>query len=83
MWAGIVGQFEPSTTLTYSDSPTQALSDSLGGLLDELSNLTNTLDAMAGRGIEDAQVIHDALTAIQDKTHATGSQGHADFQAMV
>lgn len=79
---GIVGQFEPSTTLTYSDSPTQALSDSLGGLLDELSNLTNTLDAMAGRGIEDAQVIHDALTAIQDKTHATGSQGHADFQAM-
>ena len=79
---GIVGQFEPSTTLTYSDSPTQALSDSLGGLLDELSNLTNTLDAMAGRGIEDAQVIHDALTAIQDKTHSTGSQGHADFQAM-
>lgn len=79
---GIAGQFEPSTTLTYSDSPTQALSDSLGGLLDELSNLTNTLDAMAGRGIEDAQVIHDALTAIQDKTHSTGSQGHADFQAM-
>lgn len=79
---GIVGQFEPSTTLTYSDSPTQALSDSLGGLLDELSNLTNTLDAMAGRGIEDAQVIHDALTAIQDKTHSTGSQGHTDFQAM-
>lgn len=79
---GIVGQFEPSTTLTYSDSPTQALSDSLGGLLDELSNLTNTLDAMAGRGIEDAQVIHDALTAIQDKTHSSGSQGHADFQAM-
>ena len=79
---GIVGQFEPSTTLTYSDSPTQALSDSLGGLLDELSNLINTLDAMAGRGIEDAQVIHDALTAIQDKTHSTGSQGHADFQAM-
>lgn len=79
---GIAGQFEPSTTLTYSDSPTQALSDSLGGLLDELSNLTNTLDAMAGRSIEDAQVIHDALTAIQDKTHSTGSQGHADFQAM-
>lgn len=79
---GIVGQFEPSTTLTYGDSPVQALSDSLGGLLDELSTLTETLDAMAGRGIEDAQVIHDALSAIQDKTHSTGSQGHADFQAM-
>lgn len=79
---GIVGQFEPNTTLTYGDSPTQALSDSLGGLLDELSRLTDTLDAMATRGIDDAQVIHDALTAIQDKTHDTGSQTHADFQAM-
>ena len=79
---GIAGQFEPNTTLTYGNSPTQALSDSLGGLLDELSRLTDTLDAMAGRGIDDAQVIHDALSAIQDKTHNTGSQSHADFQAM-
>lgn len=79
---GIAGQFEPNTTLTYGFSPVEALSDSLGGLLDELGNLTDTLDAIAGRGIEDAQVIHDALAAIQSKTHDTGSQGHADFQAM-
>ena len=77
---GIVGQFEPYTSLTYGPSPTQALDDSLSGLLDQLGSLTGTLDSMAGRGVEDAQVISDALAAIQERAYEAGTQGGADFR---
>lgn len=37
---------------------------------------------MVSRGTEDAQVIHDALSAIQERAHAAGSEGHTDFRDM-
>ena len=77
---GIVGQFEPYTSLTYGPSPAQALDDSLSGLLDQLGGLADTLDSMAGRGVEDAQAIGDALSAIQDRAYGAGTQGGADLR---
>ncbi len=80
---GIVGQFEPNTSLTYGPSPSQQLTDSLAALFDQLDLFANQVNDMVSRGIEDAQVIHDALSAIQDRTHAAGSEGHTDFRQHV
>ena len=37
---------------------------------------------MVSRGVDDAQAIHDSLSAIQDRTHAAGTEGRDDFKAM-
>ena len=37
---------------------------------------------MVDRGVDDAQAIHDSLSAIQDRTYAAGSEGREDFQDM-
>lgn len=79
---GIVGQFEPNTSLTYGPSSSQQLTDSLGALLDQLELFTNQLNDMVTQGVSDAQAIHDSLSAIQDRTHAAGTEGQKDFQAM-
>lgn len=79
---GIVGQFEPNTSLTYGSSPSQQLSDSLSSLFDQLEHFTNQLNDMVSRGVDDAQAIHDSLSAIQDRTHAAGTEGRDDFKAM-
>lgn len=79
---GIVGQFEPNTSLTYGQSPSQQLSDSLSGLFDELERFTDQVNDIVDRGVDDAQAIHDSLSAIQDRTHAAGTEGREDFQAM-
>ena len=79
---GIVGQFEPNTSLTYGSSPSQQLSDSLSSLFDRLEYFTNQLNDMVSRGVDDAQAIHDSLSAIQDRTHAAGTEGRDDFKAM-
>lgn len=79
---GIVGQFEPNTSLTYGSSPSQQLSDSLSSLFDQLEYFTNQLNDMVSRGVDDAQAIHDSLSAIQDRTHAAGTEGRDDFKAM-
>ena len=79
---GIVGQFEPSTSLTYGPSPSQQLTDSLAGLFGQMEHFANQLNDMVTRGIRDAQAIHDSLSAIQDRTHAAGTEGQKDFQAM-
>lgn len=77
---GVVGQFEPYTSLSYGPSPAQALDDSLSALLDQLGGLADTLDSMAGRGVEDAQAIGDALAAIQERAYQAGTQGGADLR---
>lgn len=79
---GIAGQFEPYTSLTYGPSPSQQLADSMAGLVDQLDRFADQVHDMVSRGTEDAQVIHDALSAIQDRAHAAGSEGHTDFRAM-
>ncbi len=79
---GIVGQFEPYTSLTYGDSPSRQLSQSLSALFDQLGRFTQQLNGMAARGVEDAQAIQDSLSAIQDRTHSAGTEGREDFQAM-
>lgn len=79
---GIVGQFEPNTSLTYGASPSQQLSDSLSALFGQLEKFTNQLNNMVTQGVSDAQAIHDSLSAIQDRTHGLGTEGQADFQAM-
>ena len=79
---GIVGQFEPNTSLTYGASPSQQLSDSLSALFGQLEKFTNQLNDMVTQGVSDAQAIHDSLSAIQDRTHGLGTEGQADFQAM-
>lgn len=79
---GIVGQFEPNTSLTYGSSPSQQLSDSLSSLFDQLEHFTNQLNDMVSQGVDDAQAIHDSLSSIQDRTHAAGTEGRDDFKAM-
>lgn len=79
---GIVGQFEPNTSLTYGPSPSQQLTNSLSSLFDQLEHFTNQLNDMVSRGVDDAQAIHDSLSAIQDRTHAAGTEGRDDFKAM-
>ena len=79
---GIVGQFEPYTSLTYGPSPSQQLADSMSNLFDQLDRFATQVNDMVSRGTEDAQVIHDALSAIQERAHAAGSEGHTDFRDM-
>ena len=79
---GIAGQFEPNTSLTYGPSPSQQLTNSLSTLFDQLEHFTNQLNDMVSRGVDDAQAIHDSLSAIQDRTHAAGTEGRDDFKAM-
>lgn len=79
---GIAGQFEPNTSLTYGPSPSQQLTNSLSSLFDQLEHFTNQLNDMVSRGVDDAQAIHDSLSAIQDCTHAAGTEGRDDFKAM-
>ena len=79
---GIAGQFEPYTSLTYGPSPSQQLADSMSGLFDHLDRFATQVNDMVSRGTEDAQVIHDALSAIQERAHAAGSEGHTDFRDM-
>lgn len=79
---GIAGQFEPNTSLTYGPSPSQQLTNSLSSLFDQLEHFTNQLNDMISRGVDDAQAIHDSLSAIQDRTHAAGTEGRDDFKAM-
>ena len=79
---GIAGQFEPYTSLTYGPSPSQQLADSMSGLFDQLDRFATQVNDMVSRGTEDAQVIHDALSAIQERAHAAGSEGHTDFRDM-
>lgn len=79
---GVAGQFEPSTSLTYGTSPSQQLSESLDGLFQQLEGFASQINDMVDRGVEDTQAIHDALSAIQDRTHAAGTEGREDFRAM-
>ena len=79
---GIAGQFEPNTSLNYGPSPSQQLTNSLSSLFDQLEHFTNQLNDMVSRGVDDAQAIHDSLSAIQDRTHAAGTEGRDDFKAM-
>ena len=79
---GIAGQFEPNTSLTYGPSPSQQLTNSLSSLFDQLEHFTNQLNDMVSQGVSDAQAIHDSLSAIQDRTHAAGTEGRDDFKAM-
>lgn len=79
---GIAGQFEPNTSLTYGPSPSQQLTNSLSTLFDQLEHFTNQLNDMVSRGVDDAQAIHDSLSAIQDRAHAAGTEGRNDFKAM-
>ena len=79
---GIVGQFEPNTSLTYGPSSPEQISESLAGLFAQLERFTDQLSDMAARGIEDAGAIHDSLSVIQDRTHAAGTEGREDFRAM-
>ena len=79
---GIAGQFEPYTSLTYGPSPSQQLADSMSALFDQLDRFATQVNDMVSRGTEDAQVIHDALSAIQERAHSAGSEGHTDFRDM-
>ena len=79
---GIVGQFEPYTSLTYGEAPSQQLTESMAGLFDQLERFADQLNNMVTRGVEDAQSIHDSLSAIQDRTYAAGTEGREDFQDM-
>ena len=63
-----MGQFEPNADVTYGDSPWTGWNSSLAALFDEMEVFSNQVNEIA-RGVEDAQVIHDALSSIQDRTY--------------
>ena len=79
---GIVGQFEPYTSLTYGESPSERLTDSLGVLFDRLEDFTNQFNTMAAQGLADAQAVQNSLSAVQDRVHAAGTEGMEDFRSM-
>lgn len=79
---GISGQMEPSITITSASSAADRLNSSLSALISEMGALTDQMSEMTGRGVEDVQVLHDAMSAIQDRTHAAGEESRDDFLAM-
>ncbi len=79
---GVVGQFEPNTSLTYGPSSPEQISESLEDLFAQLERFTDQLSDMAARGIEDAGAVHDSISAIQDRTHAAGTEGREDYRTM-
>ena len=72
---GIVGQFEPDTSLIYGEDPTQALSDALGGLTPLLSQLTAQVSGAGSSITEEVSAINTALGSITDTAHTSGTQG--------
>lgn len=79
---GIVGQFEPYTSLTYGKSPSEQLTESLGALFDRLEDFTGQFNTMAAQGLTDAQAVQDSLSAVQDRVHDAGTEGMEDFRSM-
>jgi len=79
---GIVGQFEPYTSLTYGESPSERLTESLGALFDRLEDFTNQFNTMATQGLADAQAVQSSLSAVKDRVHAAGTEGMDDFRSM-
>lgn len=79
---GIVGQFEPNVEVRYGDSPADSLNDSLGVLFDEMEGFADQLSGMVGQGVEDAQVIHEAVGQIRDRAQQAGDQGLTDYSDM-
>ncbi|WP_302497260.1 peptidase, partial [uncultured Flavonifractor sp.] len=79
---GIVGQFEPNVEVRYGDSPADSLNDSLGVLFDEMEGFADQLSGMVGQGVEDAQVIHEAVGQIRDRAQQAGDQGLSDYSDM-
>lgn len=79
---GIVGQFEPYTSLTYGESPSERLTESLGALFDRLEDFTNQFNTMATQGLADAQAVQNSLSVVQDRVHAAGTEGMDDFRSM-
>ena len=79
---GIVGQFEPNVEVRFGTSPADTLNSSLSTLFAGMEDFSNQLNAMTGRGIEDAQAIQDALGQIRNRTQAAGSEGLEDYRAM-
>ncbi len=79
---GIAGQFEPNTQLTYGPTPLDQINDSLALLFDQMGTFVDQVNDITARGLDDAQVIEDAMGQIQDRAHNAGTEGHQDFQAM-
>lgn len=79
---GIVGQFEPNVEVRYGDSPADALNHSLGVLFDEMEGFADQLSGAVGRGVEDAQAIHEAVGQIRDRAQQAGDQGLTDYRTM-
>lgn len=79
---GIVGQFEPNVEVRYGDSPADSLNDSLGVLFDEMEGFADQLSGMVGQGVEDAQVIREAVGQIRDRAQQAGDQGLSDYSDM-
>ena len=79
---GIVGQFEPSTHVTYGPSHADALNDTLSGLMTEMTNLTDRLYSITAGSVEDVQVIHDALAEIENQAHAGATAGSENLSEL-
>ncbi|MGO5115806.1 hypothetical protein ACTQ33_12385 [Candidatus Avoscillospira sp. LCP25S3_F1] len=79
---GIVGQFEPSTHVTYGPSPADQLNDKLTGLMAEMTSLTDRLYAISSSSVDDVQVIHNALAEIQKQAHSAGTESLENVQEL-
>lgn len=79
---GIVGQFEPSVEVRYGPSPAESLNSNLSLLFDRLETLSDQISDIAGRSVEDAQAIQDAVGQIRDRAEDAGSEGLDDYRAM-
>ena len=79
---GIAGQFEPTTELTYGPDPTEILNENLSTLISQMEQLSQQVYTMTGQGLEDMLVIQNAVSAIQNRTYESGTQGLEDFQTM-
>ena len=77
---GIVGQFEPYTTLAYGEDPMRKLDDELGKLSGLMSRFADQVNDTTGSAVEDLQVINEAMDALRGVTSGALDDGADDIR---
>lgn len=77
---GIVGQFEPSTTLAYGEDPMQKLDDELSKLSGLMTRFADQINDTSGNAVNDLRVVNDAMDAIRGTTNAALGDGRDDAE---
>lgn len=78
---GIVGQFEPSTSVSYGEDPIERLDSALAALSGLFSDLLGEVNATAGDALSDLDQINTTLNEIRDTASTAGTEELHDIEA--